>query len=320
MEIMQAKLPWLSADWTVARGMRYAAKLGVFVIVPGLHQISLGRWILGSLLFALLVVSLFIPANEPLEVHYQYNIPLPLYQNLGYGKYIALLVAWMALVFDLKNLDRRSIKPLAFLMIPGIAAYLITQNHEFEVITMHVEPTNTLCPLICKNDIVKWEFYERDKETLSIEDVVVLNGFSEGQYTTRILSDFVTQACAEDDRTSLMLPVGNEFCNLIIEYPGQTASGSTYSGISLGGRKYYYHYDYLVAGRLKNPFGEPVKYLVDRKISMINQYVITGVRPKKIGTASDYFFYSDEVTNIIARSLLHFYKWTGIVLFDLRSN
>ncbi len=48
MELAQTKIPYLPPDWTVARGFKYTAKLGVFILVPGLHQIACKRRILGG--------------------------------------------------------------------------------------------------------------------------------------------------------------------------------------------------------------------------------------------------------------------------------
>jgi len=34
MELAQTKIPYLPPEWTVARVAKYAAKLGVFILVP----------------------------------------------------------------------------------------------------------------------------------------------------------------------------------------------------------------------------------------------------------------------------------------------
>ena len=46
MNIMHAKLPFAPQDWSVLRSGKYLAKLALFIIVPGLHQIACKRWLL----------------------------------------------------------------------------------------------------------------------------------------------------------------------------------------------------------------------------------------------------------------------------------
>ena len=179
---------------------------------------------------------------------------------------------------------------------------------------LHIEAGNAVCPDFCKNDIIRWNYFDREVEQVSKGDHVVLNDNWEGFYTTRILSDPVIEACAEDDRTEFQLPDGNNFCNVKALQSGQEDFGWTYSGISNGDRKYFYQYDYLVSGRLRILLTEPVRFH-PAKISMTNKYVIRGVRPVKIADIHEHFVYSEAVTDLVGRGLFYLLKWTGINLF-----
>jgi hypothetical protein len=179
---------------------------------------------------------------------------------------------------------------------------------------LHIEAGDVACPDFCKNDIKQWDFFDRDAEQVSKGDYVVLNDNWEGFYTTRILSDPVTKACAEDDRTEFQLPDGNIFCNIKALQLGQEDFGWTYSGISNGDRKYFYQYDYLVSGHLNILLTTPVRFH-PRKMSMTNKYVIRGVRPVKIANTHKYHIYSEAVTDLVGRGLFYLLKWTGINLF-----
>ena len=162
---------------------------------------------------------------------------------------------------------------------------------------LHIESGNAVCPDFCKNDIIQWDYFDREVEQVSKGDYVVLNDNWEDFYTTRILSDPVVKACAEDDRTEFQLPDGNNFCNVKALQSGQEDFGWTYSGISNGDRKYFYQYDYLVSGRLRILLTEPVRFH-PAKISMTNKYVIRGVRPVKIADIHEHFVYSEAASAV----------------------
>jgi len=118
METGHAKIPYLPPDWTVARGARYAAKLGVFMLVPGLHQIACRRWILGGLLMAL-----YFAANFTLK-----NIPWD-YADAGTSKFIlaghfsdiSLYISWILLAVDFRNIEGRKLKINVFLVMSCVA-------------------------------------------------------------------------------------------------------------------------------------------------------------------------------------------------------
>ena len=65
MDIARTRIPYLPPDWTVGRGAKYAAKLAAFIVVPGLHQITCNRRILGSLLFGIYFVAELVVTNRP---------------------------------------------------------------------------------------------------------------------------------------------------------------------------------------------------------------------------------------------------------------
>ena len=65
MELAQTRIPYLPPDWTVARVAKYAAKLGVFILVPGLHQIACKRRILGGCLWFFILQRNLLGRTSP---------------------------------------------------------------------------------------------------------------------------------------------------------------------------------------------------------------------------------------------------------------
>ena len=131
MELAQAKIPYLPPEWTLARAAKYAAKLGVFILVPGLHQIACKRWILGSLLLILYVVSEFVGLNSPFEIMYVDLTPYSLFDNLSE---VAQNISWLLLAFDLKNLERRYLTPGHLLPAACVAVLSYMPFHDNRIL------------------------------------------------------------------------------------------------------------------------------------------------------------------------------------------
>jgi hypothetical protein len=209
--------------------------------------------------------------------------------------------------------SKKYLKLWVILLTSSAVVWFVAQQIGPRVPQAHIEAGDTACPVICKNDVVVWDFYDRDIEQVQKGDFVVLNDNWQGFYTARILSDPVAKACAEDNRTEFQLPDSNVFCNIKALLPEQEDFGWTYSGISNGDRKYFYQYDYLVSGHLNILLTEPVRFY-SPKISMTNKYVIRGVRPRKIGNIQVKSILPDAMDEILGQALFAIYRWTGINL------
>ena len=233
MELAQAKIPYLPPEWTLARAAKYAAKLGVFILVPGLHQIACKRWILGSLLLILYVVSEFVGLNSPFEIMYVDRTPYSLFDNLSEA---AQNISWLLLAFDLKKLDRRYLTPGHLLPAACVAVLSYMPFHDNRILFIHVEQENTVCPAFCKYDIVEWDFLDFDVEKVSIGDYVVLGGFRGPFYTTKILEGPAKDVCASGRIKAWRLPGDNRFCTKWKNDSGE----------------YVHLYDFLIPGLGRN--------------------------------------------------------------------
>ena len=314
MELLQSKIPYMTPDWTLVRGAKYVVKLAAFILVPGLHQVSIGRRVFGVSLFVFYLVVRFALRNEPVEWDNRNFLPAVLFDRFVQ---IAEYTTWFLLALDWKNLDRRSLKPLLFFALPCAIAIFITLNQDRHVLFMHVETKNVVCPAFCKHDIIEWDHNVSKTEKISKGDYVVIEDGYKPYVTTRVLVDPVVQACAEDDRTELRLPINNMFCHRYLTPQGRGLSGGIASTVSRTGRIYIYYYEYLVAGRVGHTVFFPWNHALPRKISMVSKYDVIGVRPRKVGNIREYFIFTNDLSDLFGRGLLIIYKWTGINLFGL---
>ena len=314
MELLQSKIPYMTPDWTLVRGAKYSVKLAAFILVPGLHQVSVGRRVFGVLLFVFYLIVRFALRNAPIEWGDPNFFPYILFDRFVL---IAEYTTWFLLALDWKNLDRRSLRPLLFFALPGAMAIFITLNQDRHVLFMHVETKNVVCPTFCKHDIIEWDHNVSKTAKISKGDYVVVEDGYKPYVTTRVLVDPVVQACAEDDRTELRLPRNNMFCHRFLVRQGKDMTGHIESTVSRAGRVYFYDYEYLVAGRVGHTAFFPWNHAHPRKISMVSKYDVMGVQPKKIGNIREYFVLTDDLSDLFGRGLLAIYKWTGINLFGL---
>ena len=292
MELAQSKIPYLPPEWTVARLAKYAVKLGVFIVVPGLHQIACKRWILGCLIFLLYAVSEYARLNAPFDIVGPETIPILPTRNLPE---VAQNISWLLLAFDLRGLERRHLKPGFLIFVIGMALLNYQPLHSHRIILFHVEQTDTVCPVFCKYDIIEWDFRPSGGEKLSVGDYVVVDDSYIGYYATKILSGplkkyvpgTAKEVCAKYRLNSFSTP---ENCEEGINIPQD---------------------DYLTLGGQSPDF----KNSDGSDVSMVFQAATHGVRPRKIGNLHGYFIISDEITHAVGNALLTIYRWSSINLF-----
>jgi hypothetical protein len=311
MELAQTKIPYLPPDWTVARGVRYAAKLGLFLLVPGLHQIACRRWILGGLIFAIFAISRFIITNSPIGGMLDFEPSFDLHYRLTDDMQF---VTWLLLAADLRNLEGRRTGIVSLLLLQCFAVIYFAPFDNNRAPFFHIEQADIACPAFCKHDIVEWEVHEPDIHRISRGDYVVLEDLEAGAFRiTKILAGPVKEACAGDSRTSLGLPPENEYCKLVKIGAWEREPLVNNSWQIYWGEYYYYRYDFLIPGRPKRSSSN----IRSRNLSLLSRYAIIGVRPRKIGNIREYFFYSDELTDVIGHAVLTIHQWTGVNLFGL---
>jgi hypothetical protein len=294
MEHAQTKIPFLPSGLTVLRIAKYAAKLGIFAFVPGLHQIACNRRILGSMLFVLFVVSEFVQLNSPREIMYTDHAPIYLFWKLSET---AVIVSWLLLAFDIKKLEHRHLKPGFLLLLICVALLKYEPFHGGRTLFVHIEQENSICPAFCKFDIVEWEFHDLDVDKISVGDYVVLGGYEGPFFTTQILEAPTREVCATGGPKSRRQLLYDRFCNIF----------KIRSGIKVS------LYDYFIPGIA----GTEYRSIRGADIAMINRVDASGLRPKKIGNIREYFAFSDGISQLVGTVLFIIYKWTGINLFGL---
>jgi len=297
MEFFQTKLPWLSRDWTLGRSLNYLTKLAVFVFVPGLHQITCNRKILGSLLFALFVVASFVVSNSPLDFFANEFGKVHPYVELPF---IAQLISWVLLASDFGNLENRSLKPVNIIPASIVILMFFMPLHDRDFSYILVEQGNQTCPEFCINDIVQYELNSHrvgeiavgKHVIVSLENVAVPNT-STKLGVAKILAGPRGKDCTEDETIENYLPY-DAFCL------------SNYD---------FFPFDYVVLGKGQYTFPAKQK----GNVNLIERTRIIGIQPVKIGNISEYQLVSDDNTAILGRTLLTIYKWTNINLFGFSS-
>ena len=299
MELAQAKIPYLPPDWTLARAAKYAAKLGVFILVPGLHQIACKRRVLGGLLLVLYFGTEFVQSNRPVEglvdpfhIYFvTYNVP-ELFLNFS----------WFLLAFDLRNLETRKFKVNLLLVLSFAILIYFDQTYRPSFLYIYVEREGYTCPAFCTYDVVEFEPYALlyDLEIVAEGDFVVLGDTFGPYYTSKLLSGplknylpgTVKEMCAGYGDSDELQRLKKRVCEVELEDK---------------------RIDFLAPGGPNPDFKS--KDGID--VSMISLRDVHGVRPKKIGNTHEYFVISDEVTDVVGNALLTIYKWTGANLFGL---
>jgi hypothetical protein len=196
METLNSKLPFMAPDWTLGRGIKYAAKLAMFIIVPGLHQMACKRWLFGGLLMGLYFAAIFTFTNLPYDFfadHYPtHHTAELLFKIAQYLSWILLLLdlkkledrklkpglflvlSWILLLLDLKKLEDRKLKPGLFLVLSCAAGLYFTPHQKEKNLMVIVEVKNDLCPEICLHDIIEFNFIDFKTNKFSVGDLVLM--------------------------------------------------------------------------------------------------------------------------------------------------
>ena len=295
---MRPKLPLLPPDWTVGRGLMYAARLGLFVLVPGLHQIASKRWLFGGLLLVMYFAAEFTKTHLPFD----YTEEFDRWTNLSWNmSEVIRYMAWLLLALDIRKLETRKVTRKHFLVLACAAGIFFIPAHPGHPAEIYVEQANYVCPEFCKYDIIQYKRLDHPfgDPTSDLEGkYVVIGDVGDPRYTTKLLSgslekeeiDSVKKGCRKYREETESQRFWRESC----EYELTDFLNK-----------------YLIAGGpnpvFKNRKGE--------HFSFIWKIGINGINPERIGNIREYFVFNEEVTDFVGNALLTVYKWTGINLF-----
>jgi hypothetical protein len=301
MELAKTKIPYLPPDWTVARGVRYAAKLGVFILVPGLHQIACRRWILGGLLMALYFAAEFNLSNVPFNFS---DRGFAIGDLAGFFSDLSLYSSWLLLALDVRKIELRKLNSKPLLIISCAAGIYFVPDHNPGTLNIQIVEHDFACPTWCMYDIVEYQMYDDRVHKLSAGDHVVLGNYFDYLYVAELLiPGSPEEACSEDGIATRLFPAGNRFCRKIL------LNDYAYYVVALGGHAPEH-----------TTVGGPAPELttVDgRKVTIYTNSQVFGVELKKVGNTRQYFVLTDSITDFVGRVLMSIYEVTDVNFFDL---
>ncbi|MBT3699990.1 MAG: hypothetical protein HOE62_17185 [Alphaproteobacteria bacterium] len=136
----------------LAAVLGYVGKILLFMIVPGLHLISVGKKPLGYtlvfLFFAVRILPLFVPFG-PLRLNFMLSA------NLLLINLLVLLIAYAFLVLDLPKIGARRVTPIcgaALALFLLLTAFSNSSPYDYAVTR-----TDHMCPLLCYGDIAVYK-------------------------------------------------------------------------------------------------------------------------------------------------------------------
>ena len=286
MEISSKKIPFLPSDWTINRVAGYAARLILFILVPGLHQLACRRLVFGWLLFGLYVFCHFVMTNSPFEAGARNSIPLWAYSVVEVVRYFS----WLLLALDIRGLEKRSLAiwqlaPTAMVLFLGLLPL-----HDHGVLKLHIVTKNHACPEYCENDILTYEHFYMAKHNLKIGDYVLAGRSSNNLQLTRVMMIRSKDKC-------------------LTEYPLDWKASLDFYFCDEGARNYLYEYLVLADSESTLVTSEGLH------VTPIMKGEIQAFNPKKIGNLRQNFSGAGKISEYAGNTLLVIYKWTGINLF-----
>ena len=289
METLSQKTQLVLQDWSIGRAIAWLAKLGIFVLVPGLHQIACKRYVLGALLLGYFLVGKFLGTSTPISgMSY---IPFVFwYQQEIWNA--AQLYAWILLLFDLRNIENRGLSRWFFIPVPVAILVYFLPFHDRQLPDYFIEPYGFTCPEFCKNDIVMYGYRDFKDGMLPLNQPVVLYNYRDKEfYVSHFVAGPTKEACAGDILKNLHLKSSDPYCK------------DAYLPLSQS---------HLVKGPVADVVSEG-----SEEYSMVGRNNYFGGSPRRVGNTHKYFVISEEITGLIGNALLTIYEWTGLDLLDL---
>ena len=288
MEILNSKMSLLPPDWTIARTGKYATRLVLFIIVPGLHQIAVGRRTLGALLMALYFVAEYVDSYMPYDLSTYPNLPQEIAVNISF---CSLFVTWFLLVFDLRTVEQVNLRSGVFLVLVSLAGLFFIPSRDAGNLDLFIQNNDLLCPQFCQYDVIEYDPRDFKNDKISTSDYVLVDRARPSTYITKIVYQPSKDICEGDRKLSLFVPAYRFFC-----IKGEEGD--------------YYYPDVVLGGpdpRLKTIDGQHV--------SMISESDIHGVKLRKIGNLRGAYLINDNITNLTGQIMYYIYLFTGVSLF-----
>jgi hypothetical protein len=311
MELISQKTPNLLQDWSIGRAIAWLAKLVIFVLVPGLHQIACKRRILGGLLMVMYFVAEFAVENRPLNLDPIVLFGPPDLSNYDFSNFdikdfdkenekfelilnyyvmdrilawVPLYISWFLLVIDVRKIERRRMTLNWFLIFACLTgAWFWPERHRF-FSNFFVVQTNIGCPEICKNDIVAWHYLEPYHETAISGQLVAIGSFVDRPFMARVLPGTPQQLCDGELPEASIRPGELNDCKYSWMGGGKYRIDTGPDSIHQSGRRQHVYWTHPL-------------------FSMHTSF-------SRIGNTHKFFILNDSVTDAVGQTLFQIYNWT----------
>ena len=150
----------------LATVLGYVGKILLFLIVPGLHLISVGKKPLGFILVFLFFAVRIIPFFVPFGPH---RLNFLLSANLLLINVLVLLIAYAFLVLDLPKIGARRVTPIygaALALFLFLTAFSTSSPYDYAVTR-----TDHMCPTLCYGDIAVYKINNGRQDDFSKPNV-----------------------------------------------------------------------------------------------------------------------------------------------------
>ena len=295
MNFTQVQIPYLPVGWTLRRTAGQLSKLGLFVLIPGFHQIASKRVLFGSLLLALYIVSEFGSLDPTNSYSTGRFVPYELYARISY---LVKLISWLLLAHDFRTFGTHQLRFGHLLPISCITALLFLSTWERQTSPFLIVDRNDFCPTFCRGDIVEWttyesreaQLFEEHRSKIPVGEYLVIQHPLFNLFVSRLVAAQSDIACADDGGASLNLPRNNVYCDEALS-PN--------------------YFEFLVIGGPRPHF----KGTDDRTYTMVSENRVEGIQLSKLGNLRQVELLGDGLSKFVGYGMLSIYQWTGVNFF-----
>ena len=179
--------------------MSYLLKLLLFLHVPGLHLLSLGKKKTGLLLLIPLLAGILIMDAMPFKVSHSWYFGL---QVVILMFLLATLLSFIFVVFDLANLSHRGIgtRSIIIAMIYLTAFYWPSDSEHLENTELYLAFDQQMCPEICFGEFAAYTPVRETSQVKTIPTVgdIVVYEVDQEEFASRILASGGQVICMDN--------------------------------------------------------------------------------------------------------------------------
>ena len=179
--------------------MSYLLKLLLFLHVPGLHLLSLGKKKTGLLLLIPLLAGILIMDAMPFKVSHSWYFGL---QVVILMFLLATLLSFIFVVFDLANLSHRGIgtRSIIIAMIYLTAFYWPSDSEHLENTELYLAFDQQMCPEICFGEFAAYTPVRETSQVKTIPTVsdIVVYEVDQEEFASRILATAGQAVCIDE--------------------------------------------------------------------------------------------------------------------------